>query len=293
MHLKFGPRRHLIALLCLGVTISPLLADLTAGSSAIVSEASPLKANGQTISLEAGHAVTVLGLKSDTKEAVVSYVDATGKKTVGIIAQSALMAVDTGTPAPQANGAPAAAAPTGTGLPPLDVAKILPAVTIAEYFKTNRTQAKAYEGLRLKIAGTIDRVEVESVTGGGGTVPILTLSTKTGIPKVKVKLSNSLASGDAFFRKYANSLPGWWWGYRNRMIDFRLASPTTIEARAIYNYSASTTYSDGYAYTSHSKSKSSWFTIFSVGDPIEVEGHCKGLYMDVEFDGGLIVEGAK
>lgn len=268
------------------------LADLAAGSSAIVGETSPLKANGQTISLEAGHTVTVLGLKSDTKEAVVSYLDANGRKTVGIIAQSALVAVDGAAPASQASGTPNTPAPVATP-PPLDIAKLIPAVTIAEYFKTNRAQAKAYEGQRLKINGTIDRVEVESVTGGGGTAPILTLSTKTGIPKVKVKLSNSVASGDAFFRKYTSSLPGWWWGYRNRMIDFRLASPTTIEARAIYNYSASTTYSDGTSYTSHSKSKSSWFTLFAVGDPIEVEAHCKGLYMDVEFDGGLIYEGPK
>lgn len=292
MQLKPGHRRCLIALFCLGVTSSRLLADLAAGSSAIVSETSPLKANGQTISLEAGRAVTVLGLKSDTKEAVVSYVDAAGKKTVGIIAQSALVAVDAGTPASQPAGAPTPA-PASATLPPLDTAKILPAVAIAEYFKTNRLQAKAYEGQRLRLDGTVERVEVESVTGGGGTIPVLTLATKSGIPKVKVKLSNSLASGDAFFKKYAASLPGWWWGYRNRMIDFRLGSPSTIEARAIYNSSASTTYSDGYTYTSHSKSKSSWFTIFSVGDPIAVDAHCKGLYMDVEFDGGLIVEDAR
>ncbi|MFY9309427.1 MAG: hypothetical protein WAQ28_10315, partial [Bacteroidia bacterium] len=59
-------------------------------------------------------------------------------------------------------------------------------------------------------------------------------------------------------------------------------------ARAEYDRSYRTTSSYGYSSTTRYKSNSDWFTIFAPGEHIQLEATFQGLYMDVEFNGGLV-----
>lgn len=255
---------------------SVLHAELKTGSSGILLEGIPLTMNGQTIRpLEAGQAVTVLGLKDDSKEAVVSVTLGSGEKVVGMLPQDKIIVVDSPTPTTAAT-TPAAPAPTPTPVPTLDLTKVLEAEEVAKFFKTDLPAAKKLcENKRIKIRGIIDRLDVENATSGVGDMPIIYLRTSSGLPRIKVKISNTVASNEAYYRKF--NMPGWWWGYSNRSLDCRLTTTGEIQARAVYRGSG------GY------KSSTQWFTLFKMDEPIAVEAQCKGLYMDVTFDAGYML----
>ncbi len=244
-------------------------AELAAGSSGILIAGSPLTMNGQTLrTLEAGQAVTVLGVKAETKEAVVSVLISSGEKIVGMLPQDKIVVVD-GT---VAGTAPQAAAPT------LDLKKTLEAEEIARFFKTDLAAAKKLcENKRIKIRGVIDRLDMDRAASGVGDMPIVYLRTAPGLPRVKIKVSNTVASNQAYFRKFNAYLPGWWWGYSNRALDCRLINSSELQARAVYRGSG------GY------KSSTQWFTLFKADEPIAIEAQCKGLYMDVAFEAGHLL----
>lgn len=273
------------------IASASLHAELAVGASGILIAGSPLTMNGQNLhSLESGQSVTILGLKADSKEAVVSVVLASGQKLVGMLPQSALIAVDT--PATQTVNASVPAAPppqpAAVAAPALDVSKVLTSVEIAQAFKTDREAAKQlFTGKRIKISGVLESASLETQSTGGNKIPVLSYRTAQGLPRVKVRMSPSVANGDAFFQKFRSHIPDWWWG-ASRNIDFRMNGTDQVQARAVYDRSYRTTYSDGYSSTTRHKTNTDWFTIFGPGEPINVEATFHGLYMDVEFNNGLI-----
>lgn len=278
------------AFFLLGLEIAE--AEMKAGSSGILTTQSPLTMNGQTLhTLEAGQPVTILGEKAASQEAVVSVQLPSGEKVVGMLPQSVIVIVDAAPAAAAPASAPVAAAPTPTPAPIVapDLTKVLSPLEIAEYFKKDRAAASAlFAGKRVKVSGMMDRAQLETQSSGGDKIPVLLFKTAQGIPKVKVRLSPSVANGDTFFQKFKSSLPDWWWGYASRSIDFRMSGMDQIQARAVYDRSYRTTSSYGYSSTTRYKSNSDWFTIFAPGEHIEVEATFQGLYMDVEFSGGLV-----
>jgi hypothetical protein len=274
-------------------------AEVAAGGSAVAVSAAPITTNGRVVgTVEAGHSVSVLGVQNATRQAVVSYQGPNGTKLVGLVALENLIAVDGGatpqaaSPTTTAPFVPSTAAAAATPAPAatLDLSQIHDATDVARFFKTDKAAAKEKcEGQRVKFKGVIDKVDLDTATSGGD-MPILVLKTASGLPRLKIKLSNSLATNDAFFQRYNSSIPSWWWGYGgNRAIDYRLAELKEIQVRAVYRYNNTTRWSDGTSTVSRSRSNSPWFTIFKVGEPVSVEGTCKGLYMDVEFENGAVV----
>lgn len=279
----------------MGFTWERLAAELTAGGSAITTASTSIIANGKPVgTLEAGQSVAVLGVQTATKQAVVSYQTASGSKLVGLVPLENLIAVDSSAQPGNTGTAPfvpSAPAPAATPAPvKLELSQLHEATDVAQLFKTDKVSAKAQcEGQRVKFKGIIDKVDLDT-SSSGGDMPILVLKTASGLPRLKVKLSNSLATNDVFFRRYNSSIPDWWWGYGgNRAIDYRLSEMKEIQVRAIYRYNHTTRWSDGTSTVSRSRSNSPWFTIFKIGEPVSVEGTCKGLYMDVEFENGNIL----
>jgi len=274
-------------------------AEVAVGGSAIAVSAAPITTNGRVVgTIEAGHSVSVLGVQNATRQAVVSYQAANGTKLVGLVALDSLIAVD-GNPAPSGtttstNPGSAPFVPSTAPAPapvaaPVDLTQSQDALAIAQLFKTDKAAAKVQcDGKRIKFSGVIDKVDLDTGSSGGE-MPILSLKTGTGLPRLKVKLSNSLASNDTFFRQYYGMIPDWWWGYGERALDFRLAELKEIQVRTTYRYNRTTRWSDGTSTVSRSRSSSQWFTIFKIGDPVSIEATCKGLYMDVEFENGMVL----
>jgi hypothetical protein len=151
--------------------------------------------NGQTLrTLEAGQAVTILGVKADTKEAVVSVLLASGEKLVGMLPQVKIVGVDGAV----AETAPPAPAATPTPAPTLDLTKTLEAEEVAKFFKADLATAKKLcENKRIKVRGVIDRLDMERAASGVGDMPIVYLRTAPGLPRLKVKISNTVASNHA------------------------------------------------------------------------------------------------
>lgn len=282
----------------LGLAAEKLTAEITPGSAAITTASSPITVNGKPVgTVAAGQSVTVLGVQASARQAAVSYQPASGPKVVGLVPLDNLIAIDgpaVNTPAPasatttvvptvaQATTAVAAA------IPALDLATPQESIQVAKFFKADKVAAKEKcEGQRFKVKGIIDRLDLDTGSGGGD-MPILFLRSGTGLPRMKVKLSNSLNSNDVFFRRYQSSIPDWWWGYRDRSLDFRMVGLNEIQVRAVYRYTNTTRWSDGTTSSSRTRSNSSWFTIFKVGEAVAIEATCKGLYMDVEFENGIM-----
>ncbi len=283
----------------IGLAAEELTAEVTPGSAAITTAASSITVNGKPVgTVEAGQSVTVLGVQASARQAAVSYQPASGPKVVGLVSLDNLIAIDgsavnTPPPAPGAAVVPAVAKPAAAVaaavIPSLDLATTLEAINVAKLFKADKAAAKVKcEGQRVKVKGIIDRLDLDTGSSGGD-MPILFLRSASGLPRLKVKLSNSLNSNDVFFRRYNASIPSWWWSYRDRSLDFKLAGLDEIQVRAVYRYSNTTRWSDGSSSISRSRSSSSWFTIFKVGEPVSIEATCKGLYMDVEFENGIML----
>jgi len=271
-------------------------AEVAVGGSAIAVNAAPITTNGRVVgTVEAGHSVSVLGVQNATRQAVVSYQSANGTKLVGLVALDNLVSVDGTATSGAANPTNAGSAPFVPSATPapvatkLDLAQSMDAITLAQFFKSDKAAAKAQcDGQRIKFKGVIDKVDLDTGSSGGE-MPILSLKTGTGLPRLKVKLSNSLASNDTFFRQYYGMIPDWWWGYGERALDFRLAEMKEIQVRTTYRSSRTTRWSDGTSTVSRSRSSSQWFTIFKIGEPVSLEATCKGLYMDVEFENGMVI----
>jgi len=284
----------------LGLAAEKLTAEITPGSAAITTAASPVTVNGKPVgTVAAGQSVTVLGVQASARQAAVSYQPASGPKVVGLVSLDNLIAIDgpavnTPAPAPGAAVVPTVAQTTAAvaaALPVLDLATPQESIQVAKFFKADKAAAKEKcEGQRFKVKGIIDRLDLDTGSGGGD-MPILFLRSGTGLPRMKVKLSNSLNSNDIFFRRYQSSIPDWWWGYRDRSLDFRMSGLNEIQVRAVYRYTNTTRWSDGTSSISRTRSNSSWFTIFKVGEPVSIEATCKGLYMDVEFENGIMLTG--
>lgn len=275
--------------------VSSALAELRVGASAVTTQELPLVTNtsASPAMIPAGGSVTIIGLRSATNEAVVSYQPPGGQKLVGVLPASFLLAIDSpssspGQP-PASNPPPRAtrpvqppAAPAPPVTPP-DLAKTLPAEEIARFFKADKAAASALcDNKRIKFSGVIDKLELDSASSGSGEIPILYLKTATGLPRLKVKLSNSISTGDTYFRRFSPYLPGWWWGYSSRALDCKLVGLNEIQGRAVYR-------SGGGSSVSSYRSSSPWFTLFKVGDPVAIEAYCKGLYMDVTFESGILL----
>ncbi len=215
--------------------------------------------------LEAGQAVTVLGRKSSTQEVIVR-VETGGETLVGFLPASAVTSVDgPGAQAPSPAPAPAAIAPPAAAPATLDLTATLSAQDVASFFDTRRDDGAAmFTGKTVKIQGVLEKAELGNGTGGQR-VPILYFQTAKGLPRVKVQLSPTVSGDSRFYQQFRNMLPDWWWGYSNRSVEFRASGLDTVEARAVYNASYQSTYSDGSSYRSKYKSNSPWFKIFGPG----------------------------
>lgn len=263
------------------------LAGLEAGGTAIATSASPIVVNGRTVgTLEPGQSVTVLGLQAATNQAIVSLELPGRPKLVGSVSADHLISVD-GSPSVPAAPATATASPPPAST--LDLSTTLPAVDVARFFKADKSAALAqYNGQRMKLSGIIDRVALDRGPGGMD-IPTVYLRSAAGLPRLKIVFSNTLGSNDALFQRYSNVIPNWWWSYRDRSLDYRLAGLTEIQVRTTYRSSNTVQHSDGTSSVSRSRSNSQWFTLFKVGESISLEGTCSGCHLDIEFNGGTIL----
>lgn len=235
----------------------------------------------------AGVTVNILGERLESAESLVSFKNDEGATQIGLVPTKALVLTSA---APVAEAAPVSpSAPEPAAAQEMDFSKLQTSPNLARYFKENRTASPILLGTAIKVSGTIDRVDVETVSGGGTKIVVITLAAPTGLPRVKVRLSPSIANGTAIFEAFRKFLPTWWWNYHNRSLEFRLASRTQIQARAVYGTSSQSVSSGGYSSTSRSNTTTQWFSLFNVGDRIALEGAFSGYKMDIELDAGLVI----
>lgn len=253
---------------------------------AILVESAEVVMDGKSLAkVNAGQAVSIIGERPQSLETLIMFKDANNEQITGLVPSKALVITNPAeTPAPTPTPAPQ---PTATPEP--EFSQVQKSADLAKRIKGDRTLVTALLGRNIKVSGKIDKVDIASMSSGGGSkIVCIYLGSGADLPRIKVQLSPSISNNDAFFEAFRKYLPSWWWTRTNRNIDFRMASRDQIQGRAVWQTSSQTTHSSGYTSSSTSKNNSDWFPIFTVGDQITLEGTFSGYRLDIELASGLV-----
>jgi len=255
---------------------------------AIATHETPIVGNGVTLGIiSPGAAVVVLGESAAGEEFIVEQINAGGKKIVGMAAKKNLILTkETSEPAPAPQ--PPQTLPQ---MPPQmprqpefgaergEVADVMSAMDFAAEAKADPALFKEkYQGQMVKVSGLVEKATMETQAGMAGTQPVVTLATSSGLPRVKLRLSPSIAKDSSIIAHY-RYFPRWFYGYYGRKLEFRQSGSNQVQVRASYRYNSSNS----------SKYSTSWSPIFSPGDPLTAEGYVKGVGLDIELHGASLI----
>jgi hypothetical protein len=229
--------------------------------------------------IQAGVNVIVLGEKADSSELIVQCTLNDGQKVVGLVPKTAVV-LSKSIPSPS---------PLIASKAVQSKSNILSALEISKEAKDNRDAfAAKYSGQQIRIFGSIEKATIENMSGSSEKQPVLTLATMSGLPKVKVRLSPSIAKSSSIISDY-KYFPSWLYGYYGRKLEFRQSGINQLQVRS--SYKSSSSYSNGSTFSS--RHSSDWSPIFSPGDPITIEGFVKGIGLDIELEGAFLIAPSK
>jgi hypothetical protein len=255
-----------------------LLVDTRAADplSAISIEEANIVANGASVAaIHPGTSLVILGEKADSGEFIVQHTLDNGQKIVGLVPRNAVV-LSKATPSPT---------PSALTIPVQGKPGVLSALELSKEAKEDRTTfLTKHKGQQIKIFGLVEKATIENMAGGAETQPVITLATTTGLPKVRVRLSPSIAKDMTIINDY-KYFPAWFYGYYGRKVEFRQSGMNQIQVRA--SYKSNSSYSNGTSLSS--KHNTDWSPIFSPGDPMTVEGFVKGIGVDIELEGAFLV----
>ncbi len=254
----------------------PLYSTAQEPRPAIAVADAPLIMNGSEVArVKVGESVLILGEKADTEEWIAQYMQDGSKKVVGLLPQSVVVI-----------SSPVSTPTSGISTPiNHNDSAAKSAFDLAIECKSDRADFLARrKGKSIRVFGAIEKATLETMSGSSERQPVITLSTESGMPRIKVRLSPSIAKSNTIINDY-KYFPSWFYGYYGRKLEFRQSGMNQLEVRA--SYKRSSTYSAGSS--SSSKHSSDWSPIFSVGDAMTVEGFIKGVGVDIEIDGAVLI----
>lgn len=191
--------------------------------------------------------------------------------------------------APPVVSAPQQESPKSPEPLPPDISGVMSATELARFADADKAGAIAFlTDKQIKVFGTIEKAALDNVASSTDKQVIVTLATSQGLPKVKIRLSPSIAKNPAVFGYYSN-FPSWWSGYWGGKVEFQQNTSRSVQVRASYKHTYTST-STGSVSQSTYKHSTEWSPIFSPGDPMTVEGIFKGIGLDVELGGAYLID---